>query len=121
MASCWILWPEEVMDTCIILDQIGFDDPRSLEEAIQKLKHFYEKSKHKVEPKRDLKINEKYKGKWPPKRGRPKDASEKENEIPYKRFNTAEKGWGEKQARGGGREPLQCWICGKDHRNRDCP
>ena len=38
-----------------------------------------------------------------------------------KKFNTAEKGHGEKQARGGGREPLQCWICGKDHRKRDCP
>ena len=33
-------------------------------------------------------------------------------------FNTTGKGRGEQQARGGGREPLQCWICRKDHRKR---
>ena len=91
-----------------------------MEEAIRKLKHYYEQSKHKVEPKHDFKINEKAKGKWPPKRGRPQDASEKYNAVPYKRFNTAKKGHGEQQTRGSGREPLQCWICGKDHRKRDC-
>ena len=101
-------------------DRIEFDEPRSLEVSIQKLKHFYEQSKCKFEPKHDLKRNDKVKGKWPPKRGRPQDASEKENVFPYKRFNTTEKGHGEQQARGGGREPLQCWICGKDHRKRDC-
>ena len=53
-----------------------------------------------------MKINEKAKGKWPPKRGRPQDASRKENVVPYKRFNTTEKGNEEQQARGGGREPL---------------
>ena len=70
------------------------------------MKHCYEKSKHKVEPKHDLKRNDKPKGKWPPKRGKPQDASEKENVVPYKRFNTIEKGHGEQQARGSGREPL---------------
>jgi len=73
-------------------DQIEFNEPRSLEEAIPKLKHCYEQSKRKFEPKCDLKGNEKSKGKWPPKRGRPQDASEKENVVPYKRFNTTEKG-----------------------------
>ena len=53
--------------------------------------------------KHDLKRNEKTKGKWPPKRGRPQDTSEKDNVVPYKRFNTAEKGHGEQKARGGGR------------------
>lgn len=101
-------------------DRIEFDGPRSLEEAIRKLKHCYEQSKHKVKHKHDLKINEKAKGKWPPKRGRhEQDASEKENAISYKRFNTSKKGHVEQQARGGGREPLLCWICGKDHNKRD--
>ena len=75
-------------------DQIEFDEPRSLEEAIRKLKHFYEQSKPKVDPERDLKGNEKVKGKWPPKRGRPQDASEKENVVIYKKFNAVEKGHG---------------------------
>eukprot|EP00253_Pinus_taeda_P027395 PITA_27395 len=75
-------------------DQIDLDEPRSLEEAIQKFKHCYEQSKHKVEPKHGLKGNEKAKGKWPPK---------------------------EQQGRCGGRGPLQCWICGKDNHKRDCP
>jgi len=52
-----------------------------MEEAIGKLKHCYEKSKHKVKPKHDLKRNEKDKGKLPPKRGRTQDASEKENVV----------------------------------------
>jgi len=76
-------------------DWIEFDEPRSLEEAIRKLKHCYEQLKRKFEPKHDLKINEKAKGKWPPKRGRPQYASEKENAVPYKIFNTAEKSPGE--------------------------
>jgi len=42
-----------------------------------------------------LKGNEKVKGKWPLKRGRPQDAGEKENVVPYKKFNTFEKGHGE--------------------------
>jgi len=73
---------------------IEFDEPRSLEEAIPKLKHYHEQWKRKVEPKHDLKRNEKAKGEWPPNRGRPQDESEKENAVPYKRFNTTEKGCG---------------------------
>ena len=64
-------------------------------EAIRKLNHCYEESRLKFEPKHDLKINEKAKGKWPQKRGRPQDASEKDNAVPYKRFNANEKGHGE--------------------------
>ncbi len=60
-------------------ERIEFDEPRSLEKAIQNLKHCYEQSKCKVEPKHDLKRNDKDKGKWPPKRGRPQNASEKDN------------------------------------------
>lgn len=33
--------------------QIEYDEPRSLKETIGKLKHFYEKSKHKSESKQD--------------------------------------------------------------------
>jgi len=34
-------------------DRIEFDEPRSLEEAIQKLKHCYKQSKHRFETKPD--------------------------------------------------------------------
>ena len=44
-------------------DRIEFNEPKSLEEAIRKLKHCYEKSEHKFEHKCDLKRNEKVKGK----------------------------------------------------------
>eukprot|EP00253_Pinus_taeda_P022770 PITA_22770 len=102
-------------------DHIEFDEPISLEEAIRKLKYCYEQSKRKSKPKHDLKRNDKGKGKWPPKRGRREDASEKDNIVPYKRFNATDKGHEEQHARGGGKEPLQCLICGKDHRKRDFP
>lgn len=39
-------------------DQIDYDDPRSLEEVISKLKHCYEQSKHKSKTKCDWKWNE---------------------------------------------------------------
>ena len=42
-------------------DMTEFDEPRSLEETILKLKHCYEQSKRKVEPKHDLKRTEKAK------------------------------------------------------------
>eukprot|EP00253_Pinus_taeda_P027918 PITA_27918 len=45
-------------------DRIEFDKPRSFEEAIRKLKHFYEKSKHRSETKLVWKGNGKNKGKW---------------------------------------------------------
>lgn len=70
------------------------------------MKIFYEQSKCKVEPKCDMKGNEKVKGKWPPNRGRPKDVGEKENVIPYKKFNIVEKGHGNKHIMGDGRAPL---------------
>ena len=41
-----------------------------------------------------LRGNDKVKGKWPPKRGRPHDADEKEKVFPYKKFNAIEKGHG---------------------------
>ena len=58
------------------------------------MNHFYEKSKYKVETKCDFKGNEKAKGRWPPKRKILQDASEKENVVPYKKFNRFEKGHG---------------------------
>ena len=88
-------------------EHIECDEPRSLEEAIQKLKHCYEQSKRKAETNRDLKRNEKVKRKWPPKWIRPQDAGEKENVAPYKKFNAVEKGHEshprEQQTRGDGR------------------
>lgn len=38
-------------------DQIEFDEPRLIKEAVWKLKHFYEQSRCKAKPKRDLKGN----------------------------------------------------------------
>lgn len=65
-----------------------------MEEVLRKLKHCYEKSKHRYEPKRDYKGNEKVNGKWPLKRERPQGACEKENVAPYKKFSATEKGHG---------------------------
>ena len=52
-------------------DRIEFDEPRSLEEAIQKLKHCYKRSKHIIETKPDWRGNAKNKGKWENNRARP--------------------------------------------------
>ena len=71
--------------------EIDYDEPMSLGEFIRNLKHFYEKHKHKLEPKHDWKGNEKAKGKWPKKQGRSQDASDKESVAPHKKFNAAEK------------------------------
>jgi len=59
-------------------DQIEYDKPRSLEEVIGKLKHCYEQSKRK----------KKY------QRTRPQDAGEKDNAVPYNKFNVVGKGHG---------------------------
>lgn len=92
-------------------DHIEYDEPRSLEKFIGKLKHCYEQSKCKIEPKHDQKGNENTKGKWTSKWERPQVAREKENVAPYKNFSAAEKGHGpqpgEKLNKGNGREPLQ--------------
>ena len=48
-------------------DQIEFDEPQSLEEAIRNLNHCYEKSKRKPKFKHDWKGNENTKGKFPKK------------------------------------------------------
>lgn len=45
-------------------DQLAYDEPQSLEEIIEKLKHCHEQSKCKYEPKQDWKGNGKTKGKW---------------------------------------------------------
>lgn len=72
-----------------------------------------------------MKRNEKVNEKWPPKRGKPQDASEKENVAPYKKINAVEKGHGsqprEQHTRGDSKGLMQCWICGKDHHKKDSP
>ena len=105
-------------------DMIEFDEPRSLEEAIRKLKHCYEKSKLTSKTKRDQKGNEKNKEKWDKKRIRPQDTGNKDNVEPPKKFNASDRGQGfhfEEQNMGDGRKPLQCWTCGKYHHMRDYP
>ena len=51
-------------------DRIEFDEPRSLEEAIRKLKHCYEKFKCETKTKPYWRGNVKNKGKWDKKRAR---------------------------------------------------
>ena len=46
-------------------DQIEYDEPRSLEEFIGKLKHYYEQSKCNTESKKGWKGNYNTKSKWP--------------------------------------------------------
>ena len=104
-------------------DHIEFYESWSLEEAIKKLKHYYEKSKCRSETKQDWKINEKNNGKWLKKRGNPYDIDEKENAKSYKKFNATDIGQGfksEERNKGDGKKPLQCWTCVKDHRRRYC-
>ena len=52
-------------------DRIEFDEPRSLKEAIQKLRHCYEQSKCRTETKPNWRDNAKNKGKWDRKGERP--------------------------------------------------
>ena len=96
-----------------------------MEEVIGKLKHCYEQSKCKSEPKHDWKGNEKAKGKWPLKQEKPQDAGEKENVASYNMSSATEKGHSpqlrENKNKGSGREPLHCWIYGKDHRKKYFP
>ena len=49
-------------------DQIEYDEPRSLEEVIRKLKHFYEQSKCKTKSQQGWKGKVKAKSKWKLKR-----------------------------------------------------
>ena len=52
-------------------DWIEYDEPRSLEKVISKLKHCYEKSKCKTKSQQGWKGKDKAKGKWHPKRTTP--------------------------------------------------
>ena len=73
-------------------DRMAFDEPRSLEEAIKKLKHCYEQSNHRSKTKPDWKGNAKNKGKWDKKRARPHDTCNKENATPFNKFNAFDRG-----------------------------
>lgn len=72
-------------------DRIEFGEPRSLEEAIRKLKHCYEQSKHRIVTKTTWKDNERNKRKWDKKRARPQSIDNKENVAPPKRFNASDR------------------------------
>jgi len=65
-----------------------------LEEAIQKLRHCYKKSKCITETKEDWRGNAKNKGKWDIKRARRQDIGNKENVTPPKKFNASDRGQG---------------------------
>ena len=65
-----------------------------MEEAIQKLKHYYEQLNHRTETKPDWKGNVKNKGKWDKKQVRPHDSGNKENVAPPKRLNAFDRGQG---------------------------
>ena len=72
--------------------RIEYDEARSLEEVIGKIKNCYEQSKHKNESQHGWKGKDKGRGKWHPKRKKPQHADEKENVAPQKRFNVVRHG-----------------------------
>lgn len=100
-------------------DSIENDEPRLLEEVIGKLKNCYEKSRHKIESQQVWKGKDKSKGKWQPKRTRPWDASEKDNVVPYKKFNGPQPR--EEKNTSDGRRHMQCWKCGKENLKKYFP
>lgn len=106
----------------VFRDRIKYDEPRSLEGFIGKLKHCYEKSKCKNESQHGWKGKYKGKDKSQPKRTRPQHADEKENVAPKKRFNVARQGheW-QQQHRCVGTIRLECWTCGKEKLKRYFP
>lgn len=94
-----------------------------MEEGIRNLKHWYEQSKCKTKTKVDSRGNVKNKGKWDKKKARPQGTNNKENVTPPKRCNTSDKGQvhrDEQKKKDGVWKRIECWICGKDHRRRDC-
>lgn len=99
-------------------DRIQYDEPKSLEEAIKKAKHMYEKSKGKTDFRRSLKDkkrdnqNQRKKGfKPPPFRGsslHQRQGVTSEHKIPE--FDGRKK-----------RQPIECWGSGGDHLQRFFP
>lgn len=99
-------------------EKIEFDEPISKEEAIRKIKHCYEQSKHRYETKQGWKGNEKNKGKQDKKKIIPQDKGNKENETKPNKFNAFDRGQGfqfEEKNKSDRRKYLQCWTHGKDH------
>lgn len=65
--------------------------------------------------------NAKKKGKWDKKRARPQGTSNKENVVPYKKFNAWNRGEGfrsKENNRDACWKPIECWTCGKDRRRQ---
>ena len=99
-------------------DQIQYDEPKNLEEAIRKAKHLYEQSKGRTnfrkswkDKKQDIQEQRKKGSKPPPFRGntfQPRQgiANDQKASEPAGRKN---------------REPIECWTCGGDHLQRFCP
>lgn len=88
------------------------------------MKHCYEQSKNKSEPKQGWKWNDKTKGKWDKKQGRPQDEGNKENAESYKKFNAVDSGHGfqsEERNKGDEMNPLHYCSYGKDNNKKNCP
>jgi len=99
-------------------DRIQYDEPKSLEVAIRKAKHMYEKSKGKTNFRRSWKDkkhdnqNQRKKGfKPPPFRG---------SSLQQRQGVTSEPKIPESDGRKK-RQPIECWGCGGDHLQRFCP
>lgn len=75
-------------------DRIEFDEPKSLEEIIQKLRHCYEQSKRISKTKPYWKGNARNKGKWDKKRTRPHGTNHKDNVATSKKFKSSDRGKG---------------------------
>ena len=102
-------------------DIIEFNEPRTLEEAIQKDKYFYEKRKGKLDyqktwkDKRNDKSDQRKKG-FKPSNFRNQQKKPAQVEKQPTRVTT-EKPKDPQQNRG----PLQCWKCGGPHMRKYCP
>ena len=73
-------------------DRIEYDDPKSPEEFIGKLNHYYEQSMSNNEYQKGWKWKDKGKGKQQTKITRNQNAQEKKNLEPYKKFDVVIQG-----------------------------
>jgi len=99
---------------------IEFDEPKSSEETIWKLRHCYEQLKRRSETKPDWKGNATNKGKWDKKQEIPQGTDNKQNVAPSKKFNASNRGQGHR-AEEKNKEPMLCWTCRGDHHRIYCP
>jgi hypothetical protein len=113
-------------------NRIEFDEPKTLEDAIQKARYCYEQLNHKEEPpkewKKKNKIGFKKMGVKPsrfknfgknPRMGFPTKSVNQQNFPSQGGDKTIGSAPGRTESTK--KEPLKCWGCGEEHMLRDCP